>query len=55
MGNKLATPRELDPADNAPEPRGALDLSSANPTDSQILDDQAVQDILEETDTDATQ
>lgn len=54
MGNKLATPRELDPADNTPESRDALDSSSADPTDGQILDDQAILDILEENDTDAT-
>ncbi len=51
MGNKLQHERILD---SAPEPREALDISSTDPTDSQILDDLAVQEILEEIDTDAT-
>ncbi len=40
MGNKMGHT-------SASEPRGAIDSSSTDPTDSQILDDQAVRDILE--------
>ena len=38
MGNKMG---------HASEPRGAVDSPSTDPTDSQILDDQTVRDILE--------
>ena len=54
MSNKLGHSQKLKPADNAPEPSEALDLSVANLTDGQILDDQVAQDILDEIDTDAT-
>ena len=51
MGNKLQHELILD---SAPESREAPDRSSTDATDSQIRDDQAIQEILEEFDTDAT-
>ncbi len=50
MGNKIGHARKLEPpADDASASglRDALDLSITDPADRQILDDQAVQDILE--------
>ncbi len=54
MSNRLGHAEKLNPADIAPEPPEQLDLLVADLTDSQILDDQVVQDILDETDTGAT-
>ncbi len=54
MSNRLGHSQKLNPADIAPEPPEQLDLLVADLTDSQILDDQVVQNILDETDTDAT-
>ena len=49
MGNKLGHARKLEPTDDASvsAPRDTFDLSNADPTDSEILDEQAVLDILE--------
>ncbi len=50
MGNKIGHARKLEPpADDASASglRDALDLSIADPADRQILDEQAVQEILE--------
>ncbi len=54
MSNRLGHSQKLNPADIAPEPCEQLDLLVADLTDSQILDDQVAQDILDEIDTDAT-
>ena len=49
MSNKMEPARKLENNDDvsSSRPRNALDLSIACPTDSQILDDQTVRDILE--------
>ena len=49
MGNKLGHARKLEPTDDASASglREALNLLNADPTDSEILDDQAVLDIPE--------
>ncbi len=49
MGNRMGHARKLKPVDDASAsgPREALDLSIADPADSQILEGQAVLDILE--------
>ena len=49
MGNNLGHARKLEPTDDASAsgPRDTFDLSNADPTDSEILDEQAVLDILE--------
>ena len=51
MGKKMERARKLEPADDASAsgagPRRGLDISSADPADCPILDDQAVSDILE--------
>jgi hypothetical protein len=49
MGNKLGHSRKIEPTDDASvsAPRDTFDLSNADPTDSEVLDEQAVLDILE--------
>jgi hypothetical protein len=54
MSNRLGHTQKLNPADIASEPFEQLDLLVADPTDSQILDEQVVPDVLDEIDTDAT-
>ena len=55
MGNKTGHARKLDPADDtsASGLRDAPDFSIADPTDSQIIDEQELLDILE-SDSDAS-
>ncbi len=47
MGYKMGHARNLEPVNDASKPRDSLDLSIADLADSPILDDQAVQEILE--------
>ena len=48
MGNKLGHARKIESDDaSVSAPRDTFDLSNADPTDSEILDEQAVLDILE--------
>ena len=47
MGSKIGRFRKLEPGDaSASEPHVAQDSSNANPTESQILNEQELQDIL---------
>ena len=50
MSDRTGLALKLEPSDDASELPEAVDLSIADPTDDQILDDQAVQDILESND-----
>ena len=49
MGNEMGHARKLEPTDDTSVSgrRDTFDLSNADPTDSEILDEQAVLDILE--------